>query len=98
MSSGVDAASLGLELQSQEAIGPGSAVVKLNARTENVEHTPEADLSMGMAKKGTAATLPSDGENGVVHTDAEDAAEGDRMGSVSPLFDSGGHWRIVRNG
>ncbi len=50
MSSGENAASLRLELQSQEAIGPRSAVAELSAGAENVERAPQSDLSMGTAR------------------------------------------------
>ncbi len=95
MSSGADVESLGLQLQSQEAIGPGSAVAEQSTRTANIKHALELDLPTGTAENRPAATLPSDGENGVVCTNTGNAAESDRTGSVSPLFNTGGPWRIA---
>ncbi len=86
MSFAMEADSLRVEGKLQEAKNPASAVAELNARPAEFERVPGMDVPMGTAGSGTAVMLPSDSENGAMHTGTEKVAEADRMLSVSPVW------------
>ncbi len=86
------------EGQLLEANDPASAVAALSAGTAEIEKTQEMDVQPGMTESGAAASLSSDGENGMVHTGMEKMTESDQTPSVSPVLLLHGQWRCVGDG
>ncbi len=54
---------------------PASAVAEPRAGTAELERVQETDVPMETTGSGTAAPLPSDGGNGVMHMGMEKATE-----------------------
>ncbi len=92
MWSATEANSLRVEGKLQEAKNPTSAVAELNAGTAKFEQVHGTDMPMGTAGSGTAAPLPSDGENRTMHTGMEKVTECDWTLSVSPVLSMHSHW------
>ncbi len=76
----------------REAKKPMSAVAKPSAGTAEVVQMQAMGMQTGTAENGAAALLPSDGENGMVHTGMEKVTESDQMLSVSPVLLPHGQW------
>ncbi len=66
-----------MEGQLQEAKKPASAVAELQARTAELKQVQKTDVPMGTAGSRTAAPLPSDRGNGMMHAGMEKVAEGE---------------------
>ncbi len=75
-----------------------SAVAEQRAGTGEIEQVQEKDMPMGMVGSRAAAPLPSDGENGMMHTGTEEATEGEGTLSVSPVLSARGQRRRGENG
>ncbi len=78
--------SLRVEESLQEAKNPASAGAELSAGATEVEREPGTDVQMGTVGSRTGVMLPSDGENGVTHTEMEEVANNDQSQLVSPVW------------
>ncbi len=82
----VAAESLRAEENLQEAKNPTSAGAELSAGTAIVDRELGTGVQTGMAGSGTGVMLPSDGENGAMHTEVEKVANNDQLLLVSPVW------------
>ncbi len=92
MSFAMEADSLRVEGKLQEAKNPASAVAEQSAGTAEVEQVQGMDMLMGMVGSIAAVPLLSDGENGMMHTGMEKAAESKQPLSVCPVLSMHGQW------
>ncbi len=69
-----------------------STVAEPSAGTAEFKQLHGTDVPTGTARSATAAPLPSDGGNGVMHMGMEKATESERTLPVSPVLSMHSQW------